>query len=493
MKTRIHNLFLRLAFMGLLTMSASAQTFTLLHNFTSSTSDGQVPGGGLLIFGSTMYGTTETGGNSYGGAVYSINTNGTGLTILHNFNGSDGHNPYGNLILIGNVLYGVTYDGGTNGNGTIFSVSTNGSFNPLYSFSASQTNSSGSYTNSDGDHPNGGLLLVGNTLYGTASIGGINGSGTIFSISTNGTGFKTLYSFTAQTYLTNNDGNTPNGGLVLAGNSLYGTARSGGINDYGTVFAVNTNGTSFTNLYNFAGIFGVGDYPSAGLILSGRTLYGETTGINTPPGDGSVFAINIDGTGYTNLLFFSYSYNSYVNNVIVNSNGVFPQGGLIISGNTLYGTANWGGLNGNGTVFAVNIDGSGFIDLYDFSATTRSTGPVNKIYNYGGAFPTAGVVLSGSTLYGTAFGGGNSTYGTIFSLTLPPIIAPQMAIIPASANSNFVVAWPTNATGFTLESTTNLSSQVWNTNLPPPVVVNGQNTVTNAVSGDQQFFRLWHP
>jgi hypothetical protein len=31
---------------------------------------------------------------------------------------------------------------------------------------------------------------------------------------------------------------------------------------------------------------------------------------------------------------------------------------------------------------------------------------------------------------------------------------------------------------------------VWTTNSPAPVVVNGQNTVTNPISGAQQFFRL---
>jgi len=54
-----------------------------------------------------------------------------------------------------------------------------------------------------------------------------------------------------------------------------------------------------------------------------------------------------------------------------------------------------------------------------------------------------------------------------------------------------ILTWPTNAAGFTLQSTTDLvSPAVWTTVSPGPVLVNGQNTVTNPVSGTQQFYRL---
>jgi hypothetical protein len=70
--------------------------------------------------------------------------------------------------------------------------------------------------------------------------------------------------------------------------------------------------------------------------------------------------------------------------------------------------------------------------------------------------------------------------------TAPP---PQLTIIPSVAN--VILRWPTNAAGFTLQSTTNLvSPAVWNTVSPVPVVVNGQNAVTNPISGAQQFYRL---
>src|ERR1017187_1999620 len=57
--------------------------------------------------------------------------------------------------------------------------------------------------------------------------------------------------------------------------------------------------------------------------------------------------------------------------------------------------------------------------------------------------------------------------------------------------TNVILMWPTNATGFILQSTTNLvSPAVWTTIVPEPVVVNGNNTVTNPISGSQKFYRL---
>src|SRR6266446_1955021 len=81
-----------------------------------------------------------------------------------------------------------------------------------------------------------------------------------------------------------------------------------------------------------------------------------------------------------------------------NSDGAYPNAGLILSGNTLYGTARLGGSSGAGTVFAVNTAGTGFTTLYSFTAaSTNSSGAYT---NSDGAFPLAGLILSGDTLYG---------------------------------------------------------------------------------------------
>src|SRR5215831_4231023 len=91
----------------------------------------------------------------------------------------------------------------------------------------------------------------------------------------------------AQTFTSINfDGANPNGGLLLSNNTLYGTAYSGGSSGYGSVFAVNTDGTGFTNLHSFTG-GSDGANPIGGLILSSNTLYGTTANGGSSEGDGT--------------------------------------------------------------------------------------------------------------------------------------------------------------------------------------------------------------
>src|SRR5213078_118233 len=127
--------------------------------------------------------------------------NSTGFTNLHSFTSSD--SPRGGLILAGDVLYGTTVGGGVSHDGSVFAVKTSGaSFTNLHSFSPG----SGPYpgTNSDGAGPNGGLILSGDTLYGTTLAAGSSGNGTVFAVKTNSTGFTSLYNFAAST--TNSSG-----------------------------------------------------------------------------------------------------------------------------------------------------------------------------------------------------------------------------------------------------------------------------------------------
>jgi uncharacterized repeat protein (TIGR03803 family) len=479
MKTQ--NLFL--ALLGLVmaaAMKLPAQTFTTLYKFSaapfSTNSDGANPYGGLILSDSTLYGTARNGGSPvYGnGTVFKVNTDGTSFTNLHTFaaiplgysTNSDGANPYAGLILSSNTLFGTTYKGGSSSNGTVFRMNTDGTgFTNLHTFTAFF-----GYINADGANPYGGLILLDNTLYGTAQNGGGLGSGTLFAINTDGTGFIPLHTFSARSaapQYTNYDGAYPSGSLVLSGNTLYGTAGSGGYSGMGAVFKINIDSGSFTNLTgnNVA-------YPSGSLILSGSTLYGTSGGGNS----GTLFKVNTDGTGCTNFYRFTATFNPNY----TNRDGASPIGGLILSGNTLYGTANGGGFYAAGTVFAINTNGTAFANLHNFTGSD-------------GAFPWAGLILSGSTLYGTTLGGGISPgNGTVFSLSLvtaPQL--PQLTIIPFGAN--VILTWPTNAAGFTLQSTTNLvSPAVWSTVSPGPVVLNGQNTVLNPVSGTQQFYRLSH-
>src|SRR5262249_49568160 len=122
------------------------------------------------------------------------------------------------------------YVGGPAGSGTVFRLDTNGTFSTLYAFTGSTTNSSGDYTNSDGSHPYSGLILSGNTLYGSTIRSGPFDGGTVFALNTDGTGFTVLHNFTVPQWPKQSIGAIPSR-LILSGNTLYGTAIEGGILD----------------------------------------------------------------------------------------------------------------------------------------------------------------------------------------------------------------------------------------------------------------------
>ena len=465
------------AFALILNESVVAQNFTSLYSFTNSI-NGADPLGGVIQSGNVLYGATLYGGNGVGN-IFKINIDGTQSTNLYSFTpvsstfpapitNADGTLPIGMLLLSSNVLYGVAADGGSLGGGTIFKIGVgNGGLYVLHWFS-----------NSDGAQPRGGLVLSGDTLFGTTRNGGKSQWGTVFSIRTDGTGFTNLYNFTNGT-----DGGQPQAGLLLSSNTLYGTTYSGGDNALnnphsgGTIFRIGTDGTGFTNLYSFAG-GSDGSSPQSVLILSSNILYGTTT-VGGSSGFGTVFGIQTGGSDFTNIYSFTGG-----------SDGANPQAGLILWRSTLYGTAAQGGSYSNGTVFAVNTDGTGFTNLHSFAAAPNST---TRLTNSDGALPSCGLILSGNNLYGTTAEGGNSGLGTIFSLSLPAF-APQLGIMLSS--TNIILTWPTNAIGFTLQSSTNLYAPViWSTISSVPALVNGQNTVfvntsTDSNSGKEELFRL---
>ncbi len=179
--------------------------------------------------------------------VFRLNTDGSGLTNLHDFGkppigefgqNSDGVAPKAGLIVSGNTLFGTTWSGGMLGGGTLFKLNTDGSgFEVVRAFDRMgyALNPPFAYINSGGAYPSG-LLLSGDTVYCSMSAGGEWGVGTIFKSKTDGTGYHLLYVFTLTggqpfTY-SNIDGEQPND-LILSGNTLYGTTFSGGISGNG--------------------------------------------------------------------------------------------------------------------------------------------------------------------------------------------------------------------------------------------------------------------
>jgi len=239
-----------------------------------------------------------------------------------------------------------------------------------------------------GDEPVAGLIQArdGN-LYGTTPYGGVGGYGTVFQITTNGV-FTTLYSFTGGA-----DGGDPLAGLLQAADgSLYDTTEDGGAHYDGTVFRITTNGV-LTTLYSFTGEADGYD-PVAGLIQAADgNLYGTTPygGVNY---EGTVFQITTNGV-LTTLYAFAGE-----------GDGEEPVGSLIQAADgNLYGTTEFGGADGDGTVFQITTNGV-LTTLYSF------TGGLD------GEDPMAGLVQApDGVLYGTTPYGGANYDGTVFKIT----------------------------------------------------------------------------
>lgn len=440
--------------------TTSAQTYTGLKDFSplgefNFNSDGARPYAGVVVNGNTLYGMTYQGGSLGFGTVFKLNTDGNGFTVLRHFASfasSDGANPRASLVVNGSTLFGTTSSGGVTGLGTVFKMNTDGSgFTVLKSFLAVAYNDSGFYTNSEGCCPHAGLALNGSVLFGTASGGGSSGYGTIFKLNTDGTGYTVLKHFTAS------DGAFPEAPLLLDGSTLYGTTMAGGTSSgLGTVFKVNIDGSGYTVLKDFT--FGNrydGANPYGGLVLNGSTLFGTTCyGGNFY--NGTVFKVNTDGSGYTVLRYFSENVAN------INSDGANPSAGLMLNGSTLYGTTFFGGNSGHGTVFKIKMDGRGYRVLEHFTLGD-------------GENPKAALVLNGTFLYGTTFGGGSAYNGTVFKLDLSTLLDMELAgnkLVLSWINPNFLLQSAPAVTG------------------PFSTISGAASPYTNSFTGSQQYFRL---
>ncbi len=368
--------------LGMGSLPLSAQVYSLLHSFTNT--DGAQPYAGLIASGNTLFCTTKFGGSTGNGAVFSVNTDGTGFTVLHSFTGADGADITADLFLGSNMLYGAAYQGGDgNQQGTLFSLAEDGSgFTNIHVFAGAP----------DGDDPKAGLILSGNTLYGTASSGtGGCVDGTVFSVETNGANFTPLHIFSGA------DGMEPEGDLVLGGNVLYGTTYNGGASNLGVIFSIQTNGSKFTVLHSFSNTDGT--LPAAGLVLSGGTLYG-TASAGGEYNAGTVFSIKTNGANFTVLYNFIHTIAS------ASTDGYTPLAALMLSKKVLYGTTSQGGTTGQGTVFSISTDGTNYTQLLSFGG------------NYPSEDPAAPVVLVGNSLFGTTVDGGADQNGSLFAIQI---------------------------------------------------------------------------
>ncbi len=386
------------------------------------------------------YGTTVSGGTYDLGTVFSMSLGGTRTTLV-SFSGTDGaakgEAPDCGLILASDgALYGTTSKGGANNCGTIFRLTTGGSFLTLVQFTGDGTGANrGSAPNALLESSS--LLGLSITFHGTTQGGGAYEGGTIFNFTVllqtlSVGGVNTLFDFSgtsvptsgSQAYVSGSNpvlGANPVGPLVTDGNSFYGVAQNGGTSDFGTVFKttppVVLGSYTFSTLTNFkkGGTTTPGAYPAAGPVLIGSTLYGTTEfgGSGPVDGYGTVFKVNTNGTGFQCLYQFDDDHGSQ------------PAGELIVgSDGALYGTTYTGGDFGSGTIFSITTSGAPIM--------------LHSFFEEDGEYPRGGLTkLASGDFIGTASGGAAGEYGTVFTQSNPTF-----------GNTFQVIGMFTNSTGW---------------------------------------------
>ena len=371
---------------------AHSQTYSVIYNFTAKGSDGATPyGGPILDRAGNLYGTTYLGGSFGAGSVYRLSPSGSSWTYtsLYSFKaGSDGSGPaFGSLAMAPNgALFGTTEGGGFFG--TAFEVcACPGRETVIHSFG----------TGTDGAQPIGGVVLdsAGN-VYGTTSLGGANGNGTVFEAKRSGKTWteSVLYSFTG-----GSDGINPPAGVTLdTHGNLFGTTSLGGANGVGVVYELSPSSSGWTEtiLYNFQGL-NDGQNPVGGVVLDrAGNLYGTTFdgGVN---GGGTVYELSPSSGGWTFTVLYSFT-GGYGG----------PYNKLTLAKGNIYGFTNAEGANGLGSVFKLAPSNGGWklTDLHDFAGGSDGASPYGSV-----------AVDSAGNVFGTAAVGGSQNQGLVFEIT----------------------------------------------------------------------------
>jgi uncharacterized repeat protein (TIGR03803 family) len=326
------------------------------------------------------------------------------FTVLHSFTGrGDGSNPVAGITVGGaGTIYGTASLGAINGNGVVFRMTREGIgwvLQPLHEFTGGD----------DGSQPMANVVFgPDGALYGTTDADGSGNGGTLFRMTPPQTACKSALCYWNETVLyafaDGPGGSCPWFGTLVfddAGN-IYGTTYEGGVNSSGVAYKLSPSGGQWTEtvLHSFSG----GDdglYPQSGVVFDAAgNLYGSTT-----YSGGNDSCINGCGIVYQ----LSPSGSAWVENILTNFSGVDdgsgPLGSVILdpSGN-VYSTTSTGGSNGGGTVFELTSLGQ-----WNFSS----------LYSFTGQFdlPSGLAMDDTGNLYGVTYNGGLSGKGMVFKLT----------------------------------------------------------------------------
>jgi uncharacterized repeat protein (TIGR03803 family) len=392
--------------------------FQTMYNFAGGT-DGNAPYSGLVSDGAgNFWGVTRYTGNGTvsNGTIYRINERTGAFTRVYTFPGTSSSATNGRVPMAGlyhdgaGHLWGSTSLGGAQGYGTIFKYNiAAGTLTKVVDFSGNNA-LAGMIKGSDSLYtlvPDGNGFLWGMTSY----TGYTSGNGTIFKVDMATNTATTVLEFSDAG--ATNKGKTPRGGLVNDGEgNLWGITETGGYLNRGTVFKISAASGVLTTVQQFGELAGANaSVYSAwnGLSHDGEgNLWGvATTGGTATPW--AVYKIRISDGSFTKVLEQAHGGVSYKGNT--------PLAGLTGSATSpwLWGTTSAGGTYNLGTLFRHNPTTGEHDTVVHF---TGNTGAALGGKPSGKLFIDASGIVWGTTEIGGAFGTGTRN-GTIFKYDPP--------------------------------------------------------------------------
>jgi uncharacterized repeat protein (TIGR03803 family) len=338
---------------------------------------GNAPNGTLVqASNGKLYGMTAYGGKAGYGILfeYTISSNTASIKVDFKYSENGSGAFTGMVKAPNNKLYGcLTFQGGNNA-GTLFEFDpTTNVFTKKFDFGGLQ-----------GELPHNTMTLSADgNLYGTTHMGGANNGGVIYRYDYISNTYTKLYDFPTNS-------NAPGNLIAGASGKLYGTTWFGGANNMGLLYEFNTGTLTLTALHDFAGPDG--EFSFSHPILVGTDRLFGTTEIGGASGYGVVYEYNLT----TNIYSVVHNFSA--------TDGNASRASLVLASNgKLYGTADVGGLNGEGTLFEYDIANTTFTVKHDFISASGGQ-------PFGGSLYEA----SNNKLYGTTVVGGINGLGVIY-------------------------------------------------------------------------------
>jgi uncharacterized repeat protein (TIGR03803 family) len=270
------------------------------------------------------------------------------------------------------------------------------------------------FSGTDGEYPVGSLAIDQNgNLYGTTTSGGTGDEGTVFEVSRGSGGAWT--ETVLWSFTGGKDGALPRFGVILGtGGQIYGPCEyDGGNNGNGTVFELTATEGGAWKETTLTNLADGNGAPEVGLTADGAGNFYGTTNFGGAYGFGTIYEVTpASGGNWTVTIVYNFTTGLVSDG---RGFGASPSSLIFDAAGNLYGETGYGGTSGNGAVFELSLSAGGSWtkkDLYDFNGGTD------------GSMPLGGLIFDeAGNLYGTTKTGGNGTgchskaCGTVFELS----------------------------------------------------------------------------